>query len=304
MNGPTAYVGRFAPSPTGPLHYGSLLTATASYLDARAADGRWHLRIDNIDPPREQAGAADEILRALEACGFDWDGPVVYQAASGELHRDALERLAAAGLTYRCRCSRTDLADAPRGPLGIVYPGTCRTRTAPIDAGEYAIRVLTTDEPVGFDDLLQGRCEQRLQSEGGDFIVWRRDGLVAYHLACVVDDAALRVSHVIRGIDLMESTPRQILLQGQLDLPQPAYGHLPVAVNAAGDKLSKLTGARPIPLERPGTLLLGVLRDLGIELPADADLARPASLLAAAVPRWRREAVLGRKQLSVPAGTS
>ena len=257
---PSAYVGRFAPSPTGPLHFGSLLAALASKLEADRNRGRWYVRIDDIDPPREQPGAAAKILEALDAYGFEAEGDIIFQSRSHEAHRQAVERLLAAGDAYPCGCSRRDLRDAPKGPLGRIYPGTCRSGTA---ATETAIRARTDDEPLVFDDRLQGRQALKLESESGDFVVFRRDGLVAYQLAVVVDDHALGVTDIVRGIDLMDSTPRQIWLQRLLGFDTPGYAHIPVAVHPDGDKLSKLTGAPGIPVDRPGETLVRALATLG-----------------------------------------
>ena len=253
------YVGRFAPSPTGPLHFGSLLAAVASYLQARTNDGRWLLRIEDIDPPREQPGAAEDIIDALRRYGFDWDGDVVFQSASADAHEAALASLLERDLAYRCRCSRRELAGAPRGPLGTIYPGTCRQGCAP---GEAAIRVLTEDTEIAFRDVLQGRFAQRLESESGDFIVRRRDGLIAYHLAVVVDDAVQGVTEIVRGTDLLDSTPRQIWLQRLLGFATPRYLHIPVITHANGDKLSKLTGAPALPLHAVEKTLVAALAEL------------------------------------------
>ena len=234
------YVGRFAPSPTGPLHFGSLVAAVASYLQARAHNGLWLLRIEDIDPPREQPGATDLILKALEAYGFAWDGGVIFQGQSNEAHEAALSRLLEQGMAYPCGCSRKALADAPRGPLGTIYPGTCRNGC---DADETAIRIRTDDEPITFVDGLQGAQTQRLETESGDFVIRRRDGLIAYQLAVVVDDELEGITEVVRGIDIMESTQRQIWLQKLLGYRTPHYVHIPVITHPDGDKLSKLTGA-------------------------------------------------------------
>ncbi len=283
------YVGRFAPSPTGPLHFGSLLAAVASYLDARRAGGRWLVRIEDIDPPREQPGAAQDIVAALEAYGFEWDGPVQYQSASAGAHRDALDALQAAGRLYRCGCSRRDLADARRGPLGIIYPGTCRNSPA---AGEAALRVRTSDEPVEFVDRLQGLQSMRLESESGDFVVLRRDGLVAYQLAVVVDDHLQGITDVVRGIDLMDSTPRQIWLQRCLGYPLPRYAHIPVAVHADGSKLSKLTGAAALPVDDAvGTHLVEALRALRQAPPAGLEFAPLRDIWAWARAHWDTDAL-------------
>ncbi len=259
------YVGRFAPSPTGPLHFGSLLAAVASYLQAKAHDGLWLVRMEDIDPPREPPGADTLILRALEAYGFAWDGPVLYQSTQDRWHRELVDRLVAEGAAYPCGCSRRDLAGAARGPLGPVYPGTCRRGSS---ARRTAIRVRTTDEPIDWDDLLQGRQSHCLESESGDFVILRRDGLVAYQLAVAADDAAQGITEVVRGIDLMESTPRQIHLQRLLGFATPRYAHVPVAVDGNGKKLGKSTGARALPLGEPRPVLVRALRALGQPAPA------------------------------------
>lgn len=237
---PVPYIGRFAPSPTGPLHFGSLVAAVASYLQARVNDGLWLLRIEDIDPPREQPGASGEIVRTLERYGFEWDGDVIFQSTSSDAHEAGLASLIKHKLAYRCSCSRRDLTDAPRGSMGTIYPGICRDGC---DAGETAIRVRTDNSEIGFEDLLQSRITQQLESESGDFIIQRRDGLIAYHLAVVVDDEIQGVTEIVRGIDLIDSTPRQIWLQQLLAFQTPSYAHIPVVTHADGDKLSKLTGA-------------------------------------------------------------
>jgi glutamyl-Q tRNA(Asp) synthetase len=254
--------GRFAPSPTGPLHFGSLLAAVASYLDARSHQCRWLLRIENIDPPREPPGAADAIIRVMEHYGFEWDGPVLWQADSHDAHEAALDDLVRNGLAYRCGCSRRDLSGEPTSPLGVIYPGTCRDGT---NADEFAWRVRTGTDETGFDDLLQGVQMHRLERESGDFVIKRRDGLIAYQLAVVVDDHLQGVTRVIRGIDLIDSTFRQIWLQKLLGYPSPTYAHIPVAVHANGDKLSKLTGAPGLALNDAAQNLVAALRALGQE---------------------------------------
>ena len=250
------YVGRFAPSPTGPLHFGSLVAAVASYLQARAHDGRWLVRIEDIDPPREQAGASSLIVEALERYGFEWDGDVLFQSESHGAHEAALRRLLERNLAYPCGCSRKDLADAPRGPLGIIYPGTCRHGC---ESNETAIRLRVTDDPISFEDGLQGTITQRLESESGDFVIRRRDGLIAYQLAVVVDDEQQGVTEIVRGIDIIDSTPRQIWLQRLLGFSTPSYIHIPVVTHPDGDKLSKLTGAPAIPLDEVRPVLFAAL---------------------------------------------
>jgi glutamyl-Q tRNA(Asp) synthetase len=255
--------GRFAPSPTGPLHFGSLVAAAASWLDARAAGGRWFVRIEDLDRPRVQAGATDEILRTLGALGLEWDGEVLYQSAREALYRDALERLR--GQTYWCGCSRREIADSSLG-LAVdgarIYPGTCRAGLSPGKARR-ALRVRVASDEIRFLDRVQGAQAQMLGRDVGDFILYRADGLFAYQLAVVVDDAAQGVTDIVRGADLLDSTARQIYLQRLLGAPTPRYLHVPVAVNARGEKLSKQTGATPVDARRPGEAIAAALAFLG-----------------------------------------
>ncbi len=289
-------MGRFAPSPTGPLHFGSLLAAAASYLQARRHGGRWLLRIEDIDPPREQPGATESILEALDRYGFEWDGPVTYQSGSRSAHEAALAQLLDAGHAYPCSCSRSDLADAPRGALGIIYPGTCRTGCA---ASETAMRVRTDQSAVQFIDGLQGPQKQRLEPESGDFVIWRRDGLVAYHLAVVVDDHEQGVTEIVRGIDLMDSTCRQIWLQRLLGYPTPNYLHIPVAAHADGQKLSKLTGAGAVPIGRAEKTLVQALSALGQRPPAGLCEAPLDEIWSWATEHWLIDTLAGKTRIFV-----
>lgn len=255
--------GRFAPSPTGPLHLGSLVAALASWLDARAAGGRWLVRIEDLDRPREQAGAAAEILRALERLGLHWDGEVAYQSRRSALYEAALAELRAQ--TYWCACTRREIADSSLGLASdgaAIYPGTCR-RGLPAGKPRRALRLKVDDSRTAFDDRVQGRREQILSRDVGDFVLCRADGQFSYQLAVVVDDAAQAVTDVVRGADLLDSTARQIFLQRLLGYPTPRYLHVPVAVNAAGEKLSKQTGAEPLDLSRPQRELHRALAFLG-----------------------------------------
>jgi glutamyl-Q tRNA(Asp) synthetase len=257
------YVGRFAPSPTGPLHFGSLVAALASYMQARAAKGKWLLRIEDLDLPREQPGAADQILRALERFGFEWDGPVLWQSARLERYRAVLEDLLRRGFAYPCGCSRKELEDSALAIDGSrIYPGTCRHGLAP-GKSPRALRLRTHAAPIGFDDLIQGPMQQRVEREVGDFVLKRADGVYAYQLAVVVDDLDQGVTDVVRGADLLDSTARQIHLQRILGAPTPRYAHVPVAVDAAGQKLSKQTGATPIDIADPARELARARRFLG-----------------------------------------
>ncbi|MCH8159685.1 MAG: tRNA glutamyl-Q(34) synthetase GluQRS [Proteobacteria bacterium] len=293
---PAPYVGRFAPSPTGPLHFGSLVAAVASYLQAKAHDGRWLLRIEDIDPPREQAGASEIIIEALVRYGFKWHGDLSYQSSSLVVHEAALQELAERGLAYPCGCSRRDLEESPRGPLGTIYPGTCRNGC---DASETAIRLRTNNEPVEFDDGLQGPQSQMLESESGDFIIRRRDGLIAYHLAVVVDDALQGITEVVRGIDLMDSTPRQIWLQEQLGYSTPNYIHIPVITHADGNKLSKLTGAAGIPLDNIENTLVAALDALAQAPPPDLDQSDLQEIWSWAIENWRIENLADQQAVSL-----
>ena len=289
------YIGRFAPSPTGPLHFGSLLAAVASYLEARSRAGQWLLRVEDIDPPREQPGASDEILVALEAHGFEWDGPVTWQSDSRDAHERAIEALLEAGMAYPCACSRRDLAAAPRGVLGIIYPGTCRSGCS---ADEYALRVRTDATPVEFVDRLQGPQSQALETESGDFVILRRDGLIAYQLAVVVDDHLQGITDVVRGIDLMDSTPRQIWLQKLLGYATPSYCHLPVAINDRGQKLSKSHGAAAVVLDEAATNLFNALHLLRQAPPDELQTDTVPALWTWALEHWDISALAGIREIS------
>jgi len=283
---PAQYIGRFAPSPSGPLHFGSLLAAVASYAQAKTADGQWLVRIEDIDPPREQPGADKVILGALEAYGFEWDGSVSYQSQFTERHETLVQSLLDADKAYPCSCSRRDLADVRRGPLGAIYPGTCRYGCL---SDEVAIRLRTDDEPIRFGDLLQGPQCQRLESESGDFIIKRRDGLIAYHLAVVADDFDQGITEVVRGIDLLDSTPRHIHLQRALGFTTPDYLHIPVVENTAGQKLSKLTGAKGISSDETSATLVSALDALKQLPPANLPHENISEIWAWAVANWRTD---------------
>jgi glutamyl-Q tRNA(Asp) synthetase len=257
------YVGRFAPSPTGPLHFGSLVAALASWLDARRAGGRWLLRVEDLDRPRVMPGAEEAILRQLEEIGLGWDGAIVRQSERLELYESSLRRIEPH--TYACACTRKELEDSALAIDGSrIYPGTCRAGLAP-GKSPRALRVRTTNEAVRFTDRVQGDLVQRVEAEVGDFVLRRADGVIAYQLAVVVDDDAQAVTDVVRGADLLDSTARQIHLQRLLGAATPRYLHVPVATNAAGEKLSKQTAARAA---GPGELRRA-LRFLGQAAPAD-----------------------------------
>ncbi|MEO1767141.1 tRNA glutamyl-Q(34) synthetase GluQRS [Thiobacter aerophilum] len=280
------YRGRFAPSPSGPLHFGSLITAVGSYLDARSRGGEWCLRIDDLDPPRVIPGATDAILRTLEAYGFQWDGPVVFQSARTEAYAAAFATLQRLGVIYACGCSRREIADSIVGlPGASIYPGTCRGGLGPGKTAR-AFRVRTEGARIAFEDRLQGLIAVDLARETGDFIVLRADGPFAYQLAVVVDDAELGITDVVRGADLLDSTPRQIHLQRLLGLATPRYLHLPVVVNALGEKLSKQTLAPPLDLARPAPVLVAALAFLGQVAPAELAYADVAEVWRWALAYW------------------
>jgi len=280
-----SYRGRFAPSPSGPLHFGSLVAALASWLDARAAGGEWLVRIEDVDTPRTVAGAEDAILRALETFGLTWDGPIVRQSERTALYAAALERLRDRDLVYRCKCSRKEIADSAmasvEGIEGVVYPGTCRHRGLGRDV-DGADRILSAADPIAFADRVQGPVSQRIAHDVGDFVLKRRDGLFAYQLAVVVDDADQGITDIVRGADLLLSTPRQVFLQRLLGYPTPRYLHIPIATHG-GQKLSKQNRA-PALDARAATQLIGHgLAFLGQPVVPAAD---PRELLAAATKSW------------------
>ncbi|MFC1589802.1 tRNA glutamyl-Q(34) synthetase GluQRS [Pseudomonadota bacterium] len=241
------YRGRFAPSPTGDLHFGTLLAAVGSYLQARSQHGEWLMRIEDVDTTRRVEGAADALLRALEGFGFEWDGGEVYQSQRTELYEATLDSLTQKGLIYPCTCSRKQLAEQGEA---LVYAGHCRHRQLPLKE-EHALRLRVSDQLISFDDLVMKQYQQHLGNECGDFVIKRRDGLFAYQLAVVVDDAEQGVTEVVRGTDLLDSTPRQIYLQQQLGYTQPGYLHLPLLIDEYGHKLGKSTGAAALDLKHP-----------------------------------------------------
>lgn len=294
------YRGRFAPSPTGPLHFGSLVAAAGSFLEARARGGEWLVRMEDLDPPRVVPGAADDILRTLEALGFAWDGAVEWQSRRGDAYHAALERLRETGLVYPCACSRKEVADsAVTGIEGFVYPGTCRGGLPPWREPR-ALRLNTAGQAVEFEDALQGTVRQQLDTEIGDFVVYRADRVYAYQLAVVVDDAWQEITHVVRGADLLASTPRQIWLQRLLGYPTPEYLHLPVAVNAAGEKLGKQTGAAAVPAADPLPSLLAALDFLGHRPPPQLARGRVRDLWAWATENWDSRRLPRKRTIPLP----
>lgn len=287
------YRGRFAPSPTGPLHFGSLVAAVGSYLDARCHDGEWLVRMEDVDTPRNVPGAADAILTTLAAFGFEWDGPVLYQSTRFEAYAAALARLQAAGQVYGCACSRKEIADSATRPAidgGLAYPGTCRNGL-PTGREARAWRLRVNDDEIAFEDRIQGRIAQHLARDVGDFVLRRADGLFAYQLAVAVDDDFQQISQVVRGADLLASTPRQIWLQRCLGFTTPSYAHLPVATNAAGEKLSKQTLAQALNSGDAAGELVRALHFLGQAVTPDLASATVREVWTWAQENWRFEGI-------------
>lgn len=301
MESRPGYIGRFAPSPTGPLHFGSLVAAAGSYFDARSNNGKWLLRIEDVDRPRTVAGATESILASLERFGFEWDGEIVRQSRRDEAYAAAFERLKADGHAFPCACTRREIADSSLARDGSrVYPGTCRNGLpAGRTARAWRARVRGT---IAFEDAVQGTQREDLETELGDFVIRRADGLFAYQLAVVVDDFDAGVTHVVRGADLLDSTGRQIYLQRLLGYPTPVYAHLPVAANAAGEKLSKQTHARGLDGSRPHAALLAAISFLG-QNPPDALAAEPlAEIHRWAIANWSPGRIPRCRVMKAPTG--
>ncbi|RYY79729.1 MAG: tRNA glutamyl-Q(34) synthetase GluQRS [Moraxellaceae bacterium] len=280
------YKGRFAPSPTGPLHFGSLLTALASFCEAKAHAGQWLLRIEDTDIPRIQPGAETAILTALGAFGFEWDEEVVFQRQRLALYEAALEQLQQHDLIYACQCSRKQLTGL------TTYPQTCRTLNLPFE--QHAIRLKTLTQTICFDDLIQGHCCENLSQTTGDFVLKRRDGIISYQLAVVVDDALQGITHVVRGADLLDNTSRQIWLGQCLNVPQLHYCHIPLAMNEQGQKLSKQNLAKPLDLKQAPQLIQQALQALN---QPDVEVDSPKKMLAQAVSQWDIGKVVKKIQL-------
>jgi glutamyl-Q tRNA(Asp) synthetase len=268
-----------------------LIAAVGSYLDAKFNKGDWLVRIEDLDSQRVMSGAASEILCTLEKLGMEWDDHVVYQSQRSEIYQDALDTLSRYGLIYPCTCSRKEIADSSMmGVSGPIYPGTCLERPASTNKA-HALRIRTNNEPIQFNDLLKGMHSYKLRNEMGDFVLRRADGVYAYQLAVVVDDAAQNITHVVRGADLLDSTPRQIFLQRLLGYCEPKYLHLPVVTNARGEKLSKQTHAAPLDLSTPLKQLINALHFLGQKPPAEMLEGNIASLWQWASAHWQTNQV-------------
>ncbi len=285
------YRGRFAPSPTGPLHFGSVVAALGSFLDARAHNGTWVVRVEDIDPPRESDGAAQLIIKQLGALGLEADEQIRFQSHRLADYRETLSQLRAQGLVYPCACSRRQTRDRS-------YPGTCRTGLKP-GQRERSLRVITNQQKIKFIDRIQGEIDENIEASYGDFVLRRGDGLVAYHLAVVMDDAWQNITDVVRGADLIDATARHIYLQKLLALPTPRYAHLPVAVDADGHKLSKQTGAVAIDTQRAADVLVAALGFLGQAPPAELARMKIQSILDWAIEHWKLSQVQRVKSLTV-----
>ncbi len=258
------YKGRFAPSPTGPVHFGTLIAAVGSYLQAKKNNGQWLIRIEDVDTTRKVAGTDKDILDTLETFGFEWDDTILYQSNQTRHYELALSNLIEQSLIFPCLCSRKQLAKFEQP----IYPGTCKNRTLP-EMSEHALRIISNDTVIAFDDIVMGQQSQNIQTECGDFILKRRDGLFAYQLAVVVDDVLQGITEIVRGSDLLDSTPRQIYLQQLLGFTTPKYCHLPLAVDAEGKKISKSEGAEKVDRNNREKLLYRVLTFLGQMPPVD-----------------------------------
>jgi len=281
-------VGRFAPSPTGPLHFGSLVAAVASYCDAKSRGGQWLLRIEDVDQTRHVASASDDIIRTLQRYGFVWDGDIVYQSQRSAHYQTALAQLQQRGLAYPCTCSRKEIADSSTllGIEGAIYPGICLQHATKPGAAA-AWRIKTDAQTIRFADQMQGQQQHQMASDIGDFVVKRADGLFSYQLAVVVDDALQGVTHVVRGADLLNSTTRQIYLQQLLGYPTPVYAHSPLVLNADGQKLSKQTLATALPEDNVVATLVAALSFLKQTLPADVQSFAVADLWQWAIAHWQ-----------------
>jgi glutamyl-Q tRNA(Asp) synthetase len=282
----SSYIGRYAPSPTGPLHFGTLVAAVGSYLQAKSRQGKWLMRIEDVDTTRSVAGAADDMQQTFESFGFEWDGEVIYQSLRTEHYEQALAALTKKNLVYPCTCSRKQIADGiiEGSPVGI-YNGKCRFRTLPLN-GEYALRIHVNDIAIAFEDQVMGKYSQQLNTECGDFVIKRRDGLFAYQLAVVVDDALQGITEIVRGTDLLDSTARQIYLQQQLGYAQPGYLHLPLVVDENKQKLGKSTGGATLERSQPVKSLFAALKHLGQQPPAELETSELNSFWQWAIEHW------------------
>jgi glutamyl-Q tRNA(Asp) synthetase len=279
--------GRFAPTPSGPLHFGSLVTALASYCHARKNTADWVIRIEDVDTPRVVKGSVDIILSTLEAFGFEWDGDIIFQSQRFDAYQQALQQLKNNGVIYACNCSRKKLHREKHqtGPLGLIYPGHCRDKN--LQSDDVSLRLNTQNaETLAFNDLHFGHCSLNLAKQVGDMVMLRRDHIYAYHLAVVVDDAAQQITQIVRGADLLQSTCLHLYLNQLLGFEQAEYLHLPLVKNARGDKLSKQTGAQALDTQKASELLIQALEFLGQPVVAEMKMAAPNEILQHAIVHW------------------
>lgn len=291
---PSSYIGRFAPTPSGYLHFGSLLAAVASYLDARHHQGRWLVRIEDLDTPRNTPGAIDHILHTLDAYGLHWDGEVVHQSNRLELYQQVIDDWLESGLAYHCDCSRQSIA-----AHGGVYPGTCRARGLPA-AADHAVRLRLNDQTIVFQDRLQGELRQQPVAISGDFIIRRRDGIIAYQLAVVIDDIAQGVTDIVRGADLLDSTPRQLWLYQLFQQPAPRYLHVPLVMRHDGEKLSKRLGSAPLEPRQATATLHRALSVLAQNPPPQLHTAPVKEQLDWAATHWQPDRLPAKRQILDP----
>jgi len=275
------YTGHFAPSPTGPVHFGTLIAAVGSYLQAKKNNGAWLIRIEDVDITRKIEGADVDILNTLEAFGFEWQGDIVYQSERSEYYQQALDQLITQSLVFPCICSRKQLAESNSD----VYPGTCRDRKLP-EKNQHALRLQAKDISIKFNDTVMGAQSQNIKQQCGDFIIRRRDNLFAYQLAVVVDDALQNITEIVRGADLLDSTARQIYLQQLLHYPTPDYCHLPLAIDATGNKISKSEGAVKIDINNKEKSLISALNFLGQQAPAELVKSNINDIWKWAIDNW------------------
>ncbi len=293
------YIGRFAPSPTGPMHYGSLLAAIASYLQAKQNSGQWLVRIEDIDPPREVEGAADDILRTLELYQFEWDHAPFYQSTRYDVYREWISILKEKALVYTCSCSRKQIEEkAQESILGRRYPGSCRTKRLNLYNTNYNLRLLTPNEIIRFTDVVFGEQTQNLHRDIGDFIIYRKHDLPTYALAVTIDDAYQEITEVVRGYDLLAFTPLQIYLCKILELPIPHFLHIPIILDKQGSKLSKQSGARALPIKNCSDVLVQALRDLGQDIPNKLAGENLDNIWQWAIEHWSAEKIPRSQSLS------
>ena len=288
----TIYKGRFAPSPTGPVHFGTLVTAVGSYLQAKKNNGEWIVRMEDVDTTRKVAGADVDILNTLAAYGFEWHGEVIYQSKQSHHYQQALEQLISQSLIFPCLCSRKQLAETDSD----IYPGTCRQQPLP-EKNQHALRIIAENIDIAFVDAVMDKQSQNIKQQCGDFILKRRDGLFAYQLAVVVDDALQGISEVVRGADLLEVTARQIYLQQLLYYPTPDYCHLPLVIDDAGNKISKSEGAATVGTENKVRQLISALKFLGQQPPDELNEANISELWKWSIDHWRLDRVAKNNQL-------